>query len=178
VSLPNLQLIEPLVDAMVTLLTQNLQATVDALNATITDGYTVPAVNQIVPYVPVPSTLLGGAPVVGVQEIGADFEDDLQYNTDATHQYAVVAVIQNADHIALMWQLRRMLQAIAATIQNDRLATSSIMKTQGGAWSVNFVRTEPGPLLGDIDPVTPDQPPRSYLSWTGLILSSKRREVG
>ena len=176
--LPTLNLIEPLVNAMVVLLTNNLQASINALNATITDSYLVPAVGQIVPYTPVPSTLEIGGPAVGVWELGTQFEDDLQVSLQAEHTFAVVAVLQNADHITLMWQLRRMLQAIAYTISQDRLlGASSVMRQQGGAWGVMFDRTEPGPLLADNDPVTPDAPPRSYLSWTGLIFTARRTEV-
>lgn len=181
-TLTDFQLAEPLVTAMVTLLSANLNTTIDALNATITDGYTVDHVVQVLPYVPIPSTLEGGMPAVGVQDLPADFVNDLQFNMDAVHQYAVVAVIQNSDQQALAWQLRRTMQAIGATIQADRLAggplgTASIMKTQGGAWSVNFERTEPGPVLGDIDPVNPAAPPHTYLSYVGLIMSSTRTEV-
>lgn len=183
-SLPQLQLAEPLVAAMVTLLKGALNNTIDELNATITDGYTVPHVNpsQFLPYVPVPSTLQGGLPAIGVQELPADFQDDQQFSMNALHEYAVVAIVQHADHPTLTWQLRRMVQAIAATIQADRMqgtagGSGGIMRTQGGAWSVNFLRTEPGPLLGDLDPTNPEAPPRSYLSWTGLVMSSERAEI-
>lgn len=177
-TLPSLQLSEPLVTAMVGLLSSNLNAEIDLLNATVTDGFTIDHAAQVLPYVPVPSTLMGGTPAIGVQDMPATFEDDLQYNTDALHEYAIVAVIQNADQQALAWQLRRTVQAIANTISQDRLlGQSSVMLTQGGAWSVNFLRTEPGPLLGDLDPTNPEAPPRSYLSWAALVCSSKRREI-
>lgn len=177
-ALPTLNLFEPIANAMVALLTANLPATITALNATITDAYPVPAVGQIVPYTPVPSTLEIGGPVIGVWEIAGEFEDDLQYSMHSHHEFAVVAVLQNSDHITLMYELRRMAQAIAYTISQDRLlGAASVMKTQGGVWSVNFSRSEPGPLISDMDPVTPDAPPRSYLSWTGLIFTARRTEI-
>ena len=46
-------------------------------------------------------------------EIGGQFEDDLQFSLRANFEFAVVAVIQQLDHISLMWQLRRIAQAIA-----------------------------------------------------------------
>lgn len=182
-TLPNLQLAEPLVSAMVTLLEASLPGVIDSLNATVTDGFTVDKPAQYLPYMPFAGSLQGGLPIVAVQQLGGQFEDDLQYNTDAEHQYAVIPIIQNADHQTLAWQLNRTLEAIAYTIQQDRLVgvpqgSASVMKTEGGAWSVNFVRYEPGPLLGDIDPENPGSPPATYLSWVGLVLSSKRREVG
>jgi hypothetical protein len=181
-SLPSLQLAEPLVSAMVTLLDENLNATIDALNATITDPYTVPHVAQILPFVPVPSTLQGGMPAIGVQELPSEFEDDLQFSMFGHHRYAVAAIIQNSDQQTLTIQLRRTMQALAATIQADRLlgtagGSGGIMRVQGGALSVQFEGTVPGPLLGDLDPLSPEAPPRSYLSWCALELSSRRVEI-
>jgi hypothetical protein len=181
-ALGELNLIEPLIDAMVSLLEQNLNGVIDELNQTVTDGYTIPHVVQFTPFVAPPSALQGGMPAVGLQELPGQFEDDLQYSMDATYEYAVVATIQNADHGTLTMQLRRIGQAIAETVQRDRMlggtgGSGGVMRSSGGAWSVNFERTEPGPMLGDIDPSTPDAPPRSYLSWTALIFSSRRREV-
>lgn len=178
-----LQLAEPLVSAMVTLLEANLNTAIDTLNASLTDNYHVDHVQQILPYVPVPSTLQGGLPCVGVQDLPGLFVDDLQFAVDMEHEYAVVAIVQQSDQLTLAWQLRRTMQAIANTIQADRLATNGtnpagVMRTQGGAWAVNFIRTEPGPLLGDFDPVSLEGPPRSYLSWVALVCSSKRTEVG
>ena len=181
-ALPTLNLAEPLVDAMVTLLEQNLNTVIAELNATITDGYKVPAAAQILPYVPVPSTLQGGMPAIGVQELPGEFQDDLQFSMHALYEYAVVAIIQNSDHQTLVMQLRRMAQAIAFTVQADRMqgtaaGSGGIMRNQGGAWSVQFLRTEPGPLLADLDPVNVESPPRAYLSWTALVFSSERGEI-
>lgn len=177
--LATLTLTEPLVTALVQLLTANLNGEIDAVNATVTDGYQVPHAQQILPYVPVPSTLQGGMPAVGVQRISTDFQEDLQSSMDATHFYAIVAVIQHADQLSLHWQLERMLQAVANTVQSDRVLDprTSVMRSVGQAWSVNFVRSEPGPMLGDLDPTNPAAPPRVYLSWVGLVLSSKKTEV-
>ena len=121
-------------------------------------------------------------PAIGVQELPSQFENDLQTSMNALHEYGVVAVIQNWDQKTLALQLRRMAQAIAYTVQADRLLGNNIggggiMRDQGGAWSVNFLRTEPGPLLADLDPTTPDAPPRTYLSWTALVFSSEREEI-
>lgn len=181
-TLPQLQLSEPLVSAIVSLLEANLNTVIDELNATLTDSYAVEHVVQFKPYVPVPSTLAGGCPAVGVQRLGAQFADDLQYSADAVHEYAVVAIVQNSDQESLVWQLDRTIQAIANVIQADRAAgttsgTGGVMRDDGGAWSVNFQRTEPGPVLGDLDPTSDASPPRIFLSWSALILSSKRREI-
>lgn len=180
-TLPAFQLTEPLVTAMVSLLSGNLNTTIDQLNATLSDSYTVPHVAQFQPFVPVPSTLEGGMPAVGVQELGSRFEDDQQFWTNALHTYAVVAICQHVDQQTLAWQLRRIMQAILYTIQADRLAgtasgSGGIMRNQGGAQSVNLIQYEPGPLLEDLDPSSPESPPRSYLSWVAVELQSVRSE--
>lgn len=179
-----LQLAEPLVTAMVSLLTASLNTTIDALNASLVAGdpYPVPHVAQFLPFVPVPSSLQGGIPAVGVQELPAEFEDDLQFSMFGVHRYAVVGIVQHPDQQTLTMQLRRLMQAIAYTIQQDRgLGTvggsGGVMRTQGGAMSVQFEATVPGPLLGDLDPTNPEAPPRVYLSWCGLELSSRRVEI-
>jgi len=180
-ALATLNLAEPIVAGMVTLLTADLNDTIDLLNATESDAYAVPHAVQILPYVPVPSVLQGGMPAVGVQEIGAEFVDDLQFSADAVHEYAVVAILQHSDHMTLTLQLRRMAQAIAYTVQQDRMkgnvAGSGGTMRLAGAMSVNLGRTEPGPLLADLDPVNADAPPRSFLSWTALTFNSRRREI-
>lgn len=181
-SLPQFQLTEPLVSAMVSLLSSSLNATIDTLNSTVTDGFIVDHVVQFKPFIPVPSTLQGGMPAVGVQRLGSTFPEDRQSTTDGLHTYAVAAIIENNDHEALNWQLERTMQAIINTIQADRLQTtgttpSGVLRTQGGAYSVNFIRIEPGPLLGDLDPTSLEGPPRTFLSWVALILESMRTEA-
>lgn len=180
--LSQLQLEEPVVTGMVSLLSQNLPDTIDALNSTVTDGYTVDHPAQYLPVMPVRELLEAGTPVIGVAEMSIDFQDDLQIDMDARHEFVVVSVVQHPDYQTLAWQLRRLTQAVASTIQQDRLAgtptgTASVMKLTGGLWSVNFVRSEPGPLLGDVDPVNPGAPPRAWLSWTGLVFQGVRKEI-
>lgn len=177
----DLQLADPLIQAMVALLSQSL-------NTTITerakgDGFDPEPISQFLDYIPTASALQGGLPAIGVGEMETLFSDDTQFSMNATHEYAVMAVIQNADHRTLALQLRRTLQAIAATVQADRLLGNNqglggIMRDQGGALSVNFIRTEPGPVLGDMDGLAADAPPRTYLTWTALVFTSERVEIG
>lgn len=179
-----LELNEPIVRAMITLLSSNLPAEIDSLNATVTDGYVMAHPALYLPYVPIPSSLSqsGGAPIIGIVDMPARFTDDLQFSMHALHEYAVLAMAQNSDHATLTWQLRRYTQAIANVIQADRLlgksdGTGGIMRSVGGAWSVNFIATVPGPLLGDVDPLNVETPPSSWISWTSLHLSSERQEI-
>lgn len=179
--LASFSLTEPLVEAMVALLTANLNTTITALNAAYGDSYTVPAAAQILPFVPVPSTVMGGTPAIGVQETGSAFMNDIVTSVDGDHGYAVVAICQHPDQQTLATQLRRMAQAIAHTVQEDRLQINNLgestMQVEGGAWNVTYRGYEPGPLLGDLDPTNPEAPPRSYLSWVALMFQSTRAEI-
>ena len=178
-----LQLQEPLADALVTLLEGSLNTEIEAINTHYSDQYVVAPVQEIVPFLPVPSTLMQGLPAVGFQELPTEFEDDTQFSLNALHKFAVIAVITNVDHPTLVMQLRRTQQAIANVIQADRLlgtaaGSGGVMRDQGGAMSVNFDGTVPGPLLGDSDPNQAEQTPSSYLSWTSLVFTARRVEVG
>lgn len=177
-----LELTDPLATALVTLLEAGLNATIDTLNAAVSDGFTIDHVAQVLDYVPTPSTLEGGLPAVGYQDLGGQFADDLQYSMDAEHRFAAVAIVQNADQRSLAWQLRRTLTAVARTIQADRTVgtpagTGSIMKTKGGAWAVNFLSYEPGPLLDATPLAAGEAPPSAFMSYLSLVMSARRTEV-
>lgn len=176
--LPSLGLNEPVVTALVTLLETEMPAMVAALNATITDSYLIDEPVQYLSYVPIPSVLQGGMPAIGVQRMPVTFQDDLIVNMDALHEFAVVAILSHTDHQTLTWQLDRTAQAIANVIQADRrlLPAGGVMQT-AGLWNVKFIRTEPGPVLGDLNPTEPEAPPRTYLSWTAILFSGTRTEV-
>lgn len=178
--LSQLQLEEPIVLAMVDLLQTSLPAVIDTMNNSITDSYTVDVPVQYLPVMPYEPVFQGGLPLIGVgaAQGGTRFVDDLQFDMDAMHQFAVVAVVQNADYVTLAWQLRRLVECVAYTIQADRMLNeTSVMKSQGGLWSVNFLRTEPGPILGDIDPMNQGAAPKAWISWTGLVFEGMRKEV-
>ena len=171
-----LQLTEPVVQAMIRVLEAGLPGEIETLNETVEDGFTLDPIAQYLPYMPFAAALMGGLPLVAVQRLGVEFQDELQSSSTGLHQYAVCVVVQNADHQALSLQLERMLQAVANVIHQDRIQPAGIMRT-AGAWDVEMLRVEPGPLLGDFDPNAPSEVPHSYLSWAALVLSSKTEEV-
>ena len=176
--LPALNLSEPLVAAFINLLSANVNTNIDTLNASITDPYRLDHVAQFLNYIPVPSTVAGGLPAIGVGRLGGEFVDDLQVNMDAVHRLGIMCVVQNSDEGFLSHQLERLLQVVAYTIAQDRLAgPASVIKVQAGAYSVNFEAYEPGPMLGERDPTAPNGPPRSFLSWDLLVLNSRRTEL-
>lgn len=182
--LPSMPLVEPIIATMKGLLATNLPAVVTTANTNITDGFPIPAPVQYLDYFPFAAELQGGMPIVAVGEAsgGGDFMDDLQTSVDAEYQYVVAVIHQEADHQTLVKNLRRLMVCVAYTIQTDRLlGIHSVMRSTptvpGGVWSVCFERMEPGPMLGDLDPENVNAPPRSWLSWTSLLLSSKHGEV-
>lgn len=178
----NLQLNEPIIKQLMKLLeseTLGLAAAVTALNATITDSFTLDAPAQILDHMPTPGALKGGVPAICIQDLPAQFEDDLQFSLSADHPLGIAVVIQNADQQTLAWQLRRYIQAIMHVIQQDRInpAGGILREPPAQVWYTAFTGTEPGPLLGDRDPQAPDQPPTSFLSWTWLLIRCRRQEV-
>lgn len=176
----NFALFEPIRNAAIKTLETRLPAAIEQINEAVTDNIQIDKPAQYLKAMPFLGTLSGGLPLVAVQWLGGEFEDDLQSSADATHTWAVIPVIQQADNTTLAVQLERTVQAIANALQVDRTqipAGTSIMRTEAGVWSVNFLRVEPGPLLGDLDPLNPGSVPASYMSWLGFVVSSKRREA-
>lgn len=178
-SFPTLALNEPIVKTLVSLLEDELPTVVEELNATVTDGFTLNTPAQVLDHMPGAALLGQGLPAVCVQDMPASFFNDLQFSVDGSHGLGVASVIQNSDQQALAWQLRRYTQAVAQVIQRDRLKgqQASRLILEGKVWVVEFAGTEPGPMLADRDPNSPNEPPSSFLSWTWLMLRFNRTEV-
>lgn len=170
---------EPVITALVRLLENGLAAQVEAINTELTDPFLLDPPVAILDYMPFSVTLEQGMPVIGVQDLSSTFENDLVHSMEATHSVGVVTVIQTSDHQTLAWQLRRYNQAIARTIQADRmLGPAGILASEALVMYTRFAGVEPGPLLGDRDPDSPGEPPSSYRSWTWFLLDCRRQELG
>jgi hypothetical protein len=178
-TLSMLKLNEPVITALVKILEEGLPGTIESLNESLTDAFTLDEPVEILPYMPIGSTLTNGMPIVYIQDLPSRFSNDLQTSMEGTHGIAVATVLQTADHQTLAWQLRRYTQAIAYTIQKDReLGVLSLMRKEAQVLYTEFAGTQPGPLLSDRNPDSAGEPPSSYLSWTGLLLECRRQEVG
>lgn len=176
--LPSMPLTEQLIAGMVDLLQSNLPDVITDANANIVDTFTVPTVAQYLDFFPSEAELQGGMPIVCVGESveGAVFVDDLQSSVASRVEYAVGIIHQTADHETLVKQLRRLQVCVAYTIQADRLLGSAgIMRGVYGAYSVNFLRAEPGPMV----PLSPNSNgvPKAWLSWASFIMESEHDEV-
>ncbi len=176
--LPTMPLQEPILVAMRDMLQANLPATITTANSAITDGYPVPNPAQYLDFMPVEADLALGLPIVAVGESpgGGRFVDDQVSFVDSEWEYAILVVCQSADHETMAKNLRRLLSCVAYTIQADRLlGNTSYMRNTGGVFSVNLRRVEPGPLLGEPDPLDANVV-RSWLSWATLIVESRHNE--
>jgi hypothetical protein len=164
----NFYLQEPVVTALQNQISNQISAAVAAVNADVTDGYTILTPTKVHGHVPMLSVLSGaGFPAVGIEDGPTRFEDDLVSSVTGWHQLVIVPFIANPDPEALVWQLRRFQQAIMLCIQADR--------TLGGVvWTTRLLGNEPGPLLAPADREAADN---SYVSWTGITVECGRSEV-
>ena len=169
---------EPILEALLELLEARLPTVIAEVNAEIDDAFALPEPAQFLDFMPAAGTLKGGTPAVCLQDLPAEFFDDLQFSLSANHGVGVAAVIQNADQRTLAWQLRRYTKAIARTIQLDRLEGPSGFLKRGAAavWYTQFAGTEPGPLL-ERQPGGEATPPNAWESWTWLMLRCRRQEI-
>jgi hypothetical protein len=177
--LPSMPLVEPIIVGMASLLATSLPAVIVEANGNITDGFTVPTVAQYLDHFPAEHELEGGLPIVAVgetSEAGGVFVDDLQSSVDSELMYAVGMIHQEADQETLVKSLRRLQVCVAYTIQQDRLlGSASYMRQTAGVFSVNFLRTEAGPMV-PMGPMSANQPPHAWLTWSSFIMSSRHNE--
>jgi hypothetical protein len=172
---------EPIIKALVEIMGEHLPAKIKEINEAVTDGITLPEPAQVLDYMPIPATAAGGLPIVAIQDLPANFSNDLVHSEEATHAFGIAAILQTADHRSLAWQLRRYQQAIFRVIQDDRMALvteSKLRRPPANVMYTKFDATEPGPLLGERNPDSPAEPPSSFRSWTWVIVSCRRQEVG
>src|SRR4051794_10224449 len=106
-----IELTEPLILALKLRLEDDLRAEVDAVNAQVTDGFTIGGDAEILDFIPPPSDLLS-PPVIGIGEGPGRFEDDIGGSATGKYELLVVIYDQAADQAALTWQLRRWAKAI------------------------------------------------------------------
>lgn len=140
-------------------------ALVAAINAEVTDGYTIAAPAQILDFLPLPAQLTS-FPILAVGDGPIQIVDDLVTSVDSVPMLAIEAILQNADPRALAWGMRRYLQLIMRIVNEDR--------TLGGAvWTTRFKGVEPGGLAGPRDP----EREVGYLLWNYVLVEVPRTEV-
>jgi hypothetical protein len=161
---------ETVITALQGQLAAELPATVQTVNADVSDGYTILDPVKVYDHVP-PLTVLAGAgfPAVAIEDGRSRFENDLIYSVDGVHQLLVVAFVSNPDPEALAWQLRRYQQAIALAIQADRTLAGTVYTTR-----LNGI--DPGPILAPSDKLAGSLA-TDYVGWFALEVEMPRSEV-
>lgn len=150
-------------------LENDLQAALDDINSSVTDGYEVEPCQQVLTFIP-PPDLLTTFPTIGIGDGPSTFEDDNGFEATGRHELLIVCYLQNADQEALAWQLRRYTQAITTTVLAGRELSSTVA---GAAWGTGLVRISPGPTLADNE--DPAQV-RTWMTWAGVQIWAKRDE--
>lgn len=166
----NFNLNEPVIKALATQLAAQMPTTVTAVNADVSDGYTILPPVRVYDHMPLLSTIAGaGFPAVAIEDMPSQIEDDLVSSATGAHCLAVVVFVANPDPEALAWQLRRSIQAVFLAIQADR--------TYGGvAWTTTFVGVDPGPMLAPGDKPN-SQGDSQYVTWAAVEIECRREEV-
>lgn len=180
-----LELNEVVINNLLEVLKLNMPDFLTAINEQWNDGVELITPLQFLPYRPNEASWEAGLPCVGVAELPTRFEDDNVSMLTSVPTLCIWVVVQEADHATLAKMLRRYTRAMMLAIQQDRVHASGSGKNEmilsrenSSVWGVKFEGSVPGDLLEERNPDAPSEPPTSYLSWTGLIVSMKRSEVG
>lgn len=161
---------EPIVTALANQLSAQLPNAIAAVNADVTDGYTIVNPTYIHNHIPLLSTIAGaGFPAIGVEDAGSQIVDDLVSSATGVHRLTIVAFVSNPHPQALAWQLRRYQQAVLLALQVDR--------TLGGvAWTTRILGVQPGPWLQPAEQLS-DMPENTFVSWVAIDIETLREEV-
>lgn len=162
-----IQLNEPIIVEIVERLRDDFDDAVTAINAGVTDGFTIeaPDAAQVLDYPP-PPELLTVFPTLSVSDGVSRFEDDQGYSATGKHLVLICAFCQDPDQQALAWRLRRYAQAIVRTVLAGR-------KLDTAAWGTGLEGVYPGPAYADnADP----ESVTSWMSWVGVRIWAKRDE--
>ncbi len=163
-----LKLSEPIIDALVARLEDDLPAPIAELNAEPGAEVQIAQPLAILPYVPSVG-LLRSWPTIGIQELPTRFQDDIGSSVVAVCELVVIVFESDSDLASLTARLRRQVQAVTTVALEGR--ELGIGGTD--AYSVSLVSTTPGPTLGDSE--DPEQV-RTWTSWAGVALRFLREE--
>lgn len=149
------QLSAPVVEALRARLDDSLPAAVDAVNATVEDGFTIDHPAQVLDYVPPESAIQW--PTVCVLERAAEFANDTGYSATGRYELMLVFFIQDHDPQGLARKLRRYEQAVVRAALTDRDLADPVYGT-------GLVRIEPGGTF-EVEDQTLFRSFRSVIVW-------------
>ena len=180
-----MQLSEPVILALLKVLEENMPDFIESLNEEFEDEAVLSLPVQFLPWRPTQADWEAGLPCIGVAELPTRFEDDNVSMLTAVHSICIWVVVQEADHGTLAKLLRRYVRLITLAIQRDRAHLSGpgknimiLSRETQSVWGLKFEGIVPGDMLEERTPDSPSESPTSYLSWSGVIVSMKREEIG
>jgi len=161
--------VEPAVEALRTRIATDLNAHIDTINATVTDGTTIPHPEQVLDYMPSVGELVA-FPTIGIEHGPGRFEDDTGFEATGVYELIVVSFVQHAEPQALARMVRRYQLAVLRTVMKDRNLGSGT----GIPWGVVLRGMDFGPALTRRD--RGDGPPDTYMTWSAIALTVKLDE--
>lgn len=161
--------VEPAVTALHSRLATDLNAHIDTINATVTDGYTIPWPEHVHDYMPSVGELVA-FPTIGIEHGPGRFQDDTGWEATGVYDLIVVAFVQHAEPQALARMVRRYQLAVLRTVMAGRNLGSG----DGIPWGVTLKGMDFGPALTRRD--RGDGPPDTYMTWTAVAVQVKLDE--
>lgn len=157
-----IQLNEPVVTTLRNRLEAQLPAIITAINALVTDGYTIENPQRVLDYVP-PVTDMNALPLLGISDGEMRLEDDTGWGATGVFDLSIVVFLQHSDQRQLVWMLRRYAQAVVRAARTPTVG-------MGEGWGVYNFRVRPGPTLGR------DESPRQWLSTIAITFTVKTNQ--
>lgn len=156
--------------AMLGRLNTNMNATIDAINATTTadpnrNQTQIAYPQQILDAPPILSQLTR-FPIVAIADGQIGFVDDVGWGATGVYEMAVIAYVTDTDPERLAWQLRRYVQAILTTAIVGRNVDFG---AYSGAWGAILKRIVPGKRVRSQDPKQSGE----IMSWVAVVLELK-----
>ena len=176
------QFTQPVIDQYLQVLQAGIDDAITEYNATARGtAYPLDPISQWKDYLPPPSILMGGCPVIGIGEGGGPsrLTDDLVFEAKGTHPLLFNVYVQSSDSAMLVHQLRGYLVVIANLINADRLLGQNavLARPPAQAWVTRWRGAQPGAALDLVNPDAPEESPRSWLSWAGILIEVDRMEI-
>lgn len=154
-------LTDTVIKEIVRRLTTDLPACITAINATVTDGFTIdPVADGMLFDYPPPMRLLTSFPAVALIDGPTTFEDDTSWSATGVHTFTVVAFVQALEQRPLSWKLRRYAEAVSNCVLAGRTLPPD-------GWGVTLTRIDPGPTLSN------KSDPQTRMSWITMTFRVK-----
>jgi hypothetical protein len=157
--------IRPVIAALKQRLDTDLPASVTAANTETPNRAAAEQPRQILDHIP-PIEVLVDFPTIGIGEGPSLLADDTGHASTGVHTLSVMVFDQASDQQALVDQLRALRRAIELTVFTDRVLEDVDDPSRNRAWGTRWIRTEPGPTLGDLNA----EQIVAWMSWIRVVI--------